>query len=128
MASADRYVVCCACRSGGTNIYGALHHRPSLSDIAAWQWPGLNETEALHYFKKSENHPLGGPFHGDAGRASPQSHFINSLRTLTMSHPGPIPIHVDNDEDVHVGQDLLIQAAANLGFPTPEDTENGYNT
>jgi hypothetical protein len=43
-------------------------------------------------------------------------------------HPGPIPIHIDNDEDVHYGQDLLIQAAANLGFPTPEDMENGYNT
>lgn len=41
---------------------------------------------------------------------------------------GPVPIHIDNDEDVHFGHDFMIQSAANLGFPTPEDMENGYNT
>ena len=70
--------LCTSCCSGGSNIFGALHHRPSLSDIDAWEWPGLNASEALHYFMKSENHPLAGesPFHGGDGRA-----------TLSPSHP-----------------------------------------
>lgn len=90
-----------SCRSGGSNIFGALHHRPSLSDIDAWQWPGLNMTEALYYFKKSENHPLAGdsPFHGGDGRAAHSQRTFNHSRrlnhttttTTTTSRPHPDP-------------------------------------
>jgi len=53
---------------GGTNIYSGINARPSLEDIAAWNWPGLNAEEALYYFKKTENNSLGGYYHGEDGK------------------------------------------------------------
>jgi len=92
---------------GGTNIYSGINARPSLEDIAAWNWPGLNAEEALYYFKKTENNSLGGYYHGE---------------------DGPLTISYDNGSLAHVGADLVIQAAGNLGFPTPVDLDNGVDS
>lgn len=59
--------------------------RPSVDEIAGWGWPGLNATEALSYYMKTETYPTSADFRGQSGNQSaPHLSFIAQITGIQM--------------------------------------------